>query len=145
MTKQLKYTFERRKWIRTGIRLTVEVFAELKKIVEREGVDLQVVADVLMGVAVKEYWEERKVKKPKKARKIGVPSRRTIEPRKSARIRAKGVLKGGMSFCQYSKCPKRGATYLRKNMIKYDGLVFHSGDCKVNHIKEEGHIKEGGE
>lgn len=129
----MKYRFEkRRKFVKTGIQLPEEVFKELKKISEREVVDLKIVADVLMSVAIKEYWEEREEGKVKRI----IPRRRKPESKKRVQLRTKAVLKGGQSYCQYIQCPDKGKSYLKRNMVKADGLVFCSDDCKENYLND---------
>lgn len=126
----MKYKFEKDTFLKKSFSIREEVFGDLQKIVKREDTTFKAVLDGLLSIAVKEYWEERKVKGA-----IGRPSRRATEPKKGARIRTKAVLKGGQSYCQNSNCPNKGKSYLTRNMIKAGGFVFCTDNCEEEHEK----------
>ncbi len=140
MTKQLKYTFGKKPSITMGVRLSENLVGEIKKIAQNEAVTITSVFKGILEVGVKEYWEEREVKQErevKKPRKVGRPKKRITESKSREQRRTKGALKTGYSYCQYSGCPEKGHSYLKKNMVRNDdGLVFSSDRCKNNFRKE---------
>jgi len=126
----MKYKFEKNLFVNIPMEFREILLEQLKKIGVKEGVFLKEVVDGLLSIAVKEYWEERKVKKIKKSGKAkGITA--------SVR-RSKQVLTKGTSYCQYSGCPYKGQNYLTKNMLKHEKMVFCSGECKEKFINELG-------
>jgi len=117
----MKYKFEKDSSVRTNIYMRKEVADQIKEIVERENATYKSVINGLLSVAVKEYWEEREVKKKMKRVK---PKGITASVKRS-----KPILKTGTSYCQFSRCPDKGQNYLTKNMFNYDKLVFCSESC----------------
>lgn len=146
----MKYTFRKKeKYIGTSMNIKVTTFDQITAITKQEGRTKNEIYDRFLEVAANEYWRERGVKKKvnllkektehdaeKVAKSIdsltGITKKRVKRKKKkiTASIRrSKQVLPSGMSYCQFIECPKKGQSFLRKNMIKYDDAVFDSDEC----------------
>lgn len=82
--------------------------------------------------------QSREVKKTRKVRR----SRKRATKAKVKKSRRSGTLRKGMSYCQYSKCPEGSQPYLRKNMTRFNDMVFCSNDC-VKGFKRDNKNIEG--